>query len=105
MSGVQPRADGLGRFSALIDARFESATIMNPITLVISTLTALLDAQQMKEADRLTIASGIDAATLMENAGRPVACEIQKRWAPCPVIVLCGPGSKGATASLQPGAG
>jgi len=58
-------------------------------------LTALLDAQQMKEADRLTIASGIDAATLMENAGRPVACEIQKRWAPCPVIVLCGPGSNG----------
>jgi regulator of protease activity HflC (stomatin/prohibitin superfamily) len=36
MRGVQPHADGLGRFSALIDARFESATIMNPITLVIS---------------------------------------------------------------------
>lgn len=58
-------------------------------------LTALLDAQQMKEADRLTVASGIPGVALMENAGRPVAQEIQKRWARCPVVVLCGPGSNG----------
>jgi NAD(P)H-hydrate epimerase len=58
-------------------------------------LTALLDAQQMKESDRLTVASGIAGVALMENAGRPVAQEIQKRWARCPVVVLCGPGSNG----------
>jgi hydroxyethylthiazole kinase-like uncharacterized protein yjeF len=57
--------------------------------------TALLDAQQMSEADRLTVASGIPGVALMENAGRPVAREIQKRWARCPVVVLCGPGSNG----------
>jgi NAD(P)H-hydrate epimerase len=60
-----------------------------------NTKTALLSAKQMGEADRLTVASGIDSITLMENAGRPVAFEIAKRWTPCPVVVLCGPGSNG----------
>jgi len=60
-----------------------------------NTKTALLSAKQMGEADRLTVASGIDSITLMENAGRPVAYEIAKRWTPCPVVVLCGPGSNG----------
>jgi NAD(P)H-hydrate epimerase len=58
-------------------------------------LTALLDVEMMSETDRRTIASGIPASTLMENAGRRVAEEIQKRWARCPVVVLCGPGSNG----------
>ncbi|MDQ6685496.1 MAG: NAD(P)H-hydrate dehydratase [Pseudomonadota bacterium] len=49
----------------------------------------------MAVADRLTVASGIADITLMENAGRPVAREIAKRWSPRPVVVLCGPGSNG----------
>jgi hypothetical protein len=53
-----------------------------------NTKTALLSAKQMGEADRLTVASGIDSITLMENAGRPVAFEITKRWTPCPVVVF-----------------
>ena len=57
--------------------------------------TALLTTAQMAEADRLTVASGIADISLMENAGRPVACEIAKRWSPRPVVVLCGPGSNG----------
>ncbi len=57
--------------------------------------TALLTAVQMAQADRLTVASGISAEALMENAGRPVAREIMKRWTPRPVLVLCGPGSNG----------
>jgi NAD(P)H-hydrate epimerase len=57
--------------------------------------TALLTSRQMAEADRLTVASGIDGIGLMENAGRPVALAIMQRWTPRPVIVLCGPGSNG----------
>ena len=56
---------------------------------------ALLTTKQMALADRLTVASGIDGITLMENAGRPVAQAIVQRWTPRPVLVLCGPGSNG----------
>jgi len=56
---------------------------------------ALLTAVQMAQADRLTVASGISGAALMENAGRPVAQAIMQRWTPRPVLVLCGPGSNG----------
>ena len=57
--------------------------------------TALLDVRQMGEADRLTVAAGTSAIELMENSGKAVACEIQKRWNVCRVIVLCGPGNNG----------
>ena len=57
--------------------------------------TALLSVTQMGEADRMTVVSGIPEHTLMENAGQAVTHEIQKRWATCPVLVLCGPGNNG----------
>jgi hydroxyethylthiazole kinase-like uncharacterized protein yjeF len=57
--------------------------------------TAVLDVRQMGEADRLTVAAGTPAITLMENAGGAVAREVVQRWKARPVIVLCGPGNNG----------
>jgi NAD(P)H-hydrate epimerase len=57
--------------------------------------TALLDAREMAEADRLSVESGISVSRLMENAGRGVAEEIMRRWPACRVAVLCGPGNNG----------
>jgi hydroxyethylthiazole kinase-like uncharacterized protein yjeF len=56
---------------------------------------ALLDVHAMTEADRLTVASGISAIELMQNAGRTVVDEIVKRWSVRNVTVLCGPGNNG----------
>jgi NAD(P)H-hydrate epimerase len=57
--------------------------------------TALLDVQQMGEADRLTVLAGTSVVALMENAGNAVASAIEQRWSARPITVLCGPGSNG----------
>jgi len=57
--------------------------------------TAVLDVWRMSEADRLTAEAGTSVEKLMQNAGRAVASEIQKRWPVGPVTVLCGPGNNG----------
>jgi NAD(P)H-hydrate epimerase len=56
---------------------------------------ALLSVRQMGDADRLTVAAGTPARTLMESAGKAVAREIERRWPARPVTVLCGPGNNG----------
>jgi hydroxyethylthiazole kinase-like uncharacterized protein yjeF len=57
--------------------------------------TALLSVGQMGDADRLTVAAGVPAIEMMARAGLAVAGEIRRRWAACPVVVLCGPGNNG----------
>lgn len=56
----------------------------------------LLTAAEMGRADELTIAGGTPGLTLMENAGRGIAEEVE--WIAEPgarVAVLCGPGNNG----------
>lgn len=57
--------------------------------------SALLSVAQMNEADRLTMASGTPGVLLMQRAGEAVAREIESRFTPRPVSVLCGPGNNG----------
>ncbi len=57
--------------------------------------TALLTTAEMNEADRLTIAAGTPGTVLMQNAGAAVTREILRRFPPCKVAVLCGPGNNG----------
>ena len=59
------------------------------------TSNALLTNEQMGQADRLTIESGLASHKLMHNAGSAVAGEITSRYAPCDACVLCGPGNNG----------
>jgi ADP-dependent NAD(P)H-hydrate dehydratase / NAD(P)H-hydrate epimerase len=56
---------------------------------------AVLRVAQMADADRMSIAAGIAGIELMQNAGQAVVHEIERRWTPCPVTVLCGPGNNG----------
>jgi ADP-dependent NAD(P)H-hydrate dehydratase / NAD(P)H-hydrate epimerase len=56
---------------------------------------ALLKVAQMEQADRLTIAAGTPGSTLMQRAGEAVAREIECRFSPRPVTILCGPGNNG----------
>lgn len=57
--------------------------------------TALLSVAEMYTADSQAIGGGVPGYELMENAGRAVADAICARWAPRPVVVICGPGNNG----------
>ncbi|HLH40036.1 MAG TPA: NAD(P)H-hydrate dehydratase [Bryobacteraceae bacterium] len=55
-------------------------------------------AQQMREADRITIERGTPGEVLMENAGRRVAEAIERHFSPLRaqrVLVVCGKGNNG----------
>ncbi len=55
----------------------------------------ILSVKEMYAADAAAIALGTAGIVLMENAGLAIAQEIRKRWQPCHVSVLCGPGNNG----------
>ena len=55
----------------------------------------LLSVAEMYAVDSSAIKGGAMGIQLMENAGQASAREIRKRWQPCSVTVLCGPGNNG----------
>lgn len=55
----------------------------------------VLSVAEMYRADALTVAGGIPGEQLMEAAGFAVAREVRRRYGPCRVVVLCGPGNNG----------
>ena len=55
----------------------------------------ILSALEMSAIDRNAQDLGIEPIVLMENAGRQVASEIQKKRRPSSVVILCGPGNNG----------
>lgn len=55
----------------------------------------LLDNEAMARADARAVDQGVPGETLMAAAGRAVARAVRRRFAPCRVAVLCGPGNNG----------
>lgn len=55
----------------------------------------ILTVAEMTAADKAAIAAGTPGFTLMQRAGRAVAAAVIARYAPCAVVVLCGPGNNG----------
>ncbi|RMF11481.1 MAG: NAD(P)H-hydrate dehydratase [Alphaproteobacteria bacterium] len=55
----------------------------------------LLTIDEMYEADRLAIRSGVSGLQLMEAAGRGVASAVTSRRKPGRALILCGPGNNG----------
>ena len=53
----------------------------------------ILSTNAMGEADRYAIRAGRSGGALMDAAGAGIANAIQRRWAPRPAAVLCGPGN------------
>ena len=56
---------------------------------------AVLSVAEMYAADKAAEAAGIASLNLMEAAGLAVARQVQARFIPQPVTILCGPGNNG----------
>ena len=66
-----------------------------PFDLRVWTAHALLSAAQMRSAEARACTQGVALGVMMKKAGEAVARIVGERWAPCRVLVLCGPGNNG----------
>ncbi|HVI87595.1 MAG TPA: NAD(P)H-hydrate dehydratase [Dongiaceae bacterium] len=64
-------------------------------TAAIDKAGRLVTAAQMRDSEQAAFAAGLDSFVAMRRAGQAVAAAIKQRWAPRPVLVLCGPGNNG----------
>lgn len=55
----------------------------------------VLSVAEMYRADALAVSGGMTGERLMEAAGFAVAREVRRRFRPCRVAILCGPGNNG----------
>ncbi|WP_051608876.1 bifunctional ADP-dependent NAD(P)H-hydrate dehydratase/NAD(P)H-hydrate epimerase [Fodinicurvata fenggangensis] len=55
----------------------------------------VLSVAELYRADQAAEEFGVSTRALMENAGAAVSRAIFERWAPRPILVLCGPGNNG----------
>ena len=55
----------------------------------------IMTVAEMGAADRAAVAGGVPTTALMERAGLAVADAVRARFAPCPVVIWCGPGDNG----------
>ena len=68
---------------------------LEPGTVPVGGDGRLLTIEEMIRADGAAIAAGVAGIELMEGAGAAVARAISARFAPRPLLVLCGPGNNG----------
>ena len=68
---------------------------MAAVTGEATPLTHLNAAQAQAIDDELMGERGFSIDCLMELAGLSVACAVQKEYAPCKILIVCGPGNNG----------
>ncbi|MDB5370521.1 MAG: bifunctional ADP-dependent NAD(P)H-hydrate dehydratase/NAD(P)H-hydrate epimerase [Roseomonas sp.] len=66
-----------------------------PLSPKLPTPPELLTPIEMAAADSAAIAAGLPGFTLMQAAGAAVAAAVRRRFRPCRVLVLAGPGNNG----------
>src|SRR5258706_15782727 len=55
----------------------------------------ILTVAEMVQTDRLAVEAGVPSLTLMDNAGRAIADEVEAHYLAAAIVVMSGPGNNG----------